>query len=299
LVAFPTETVYGLGADALNEQATQAIFLAKSRPACNPLIVHVLDVEQAERYGRFDPLARRLADTFWPGPLTLVMPLAATHGLSVAARAGLDSVALRAPAHPVARALLRAAERPVAAPSANRSGAVSPTLADHVMADLAGRIDLVLDGGPTRVGLESTIVACLEGEPRVLRPGGLSRAEIERALGRPLAAAAEAHDAVRAPGMLASHYAPRAALRLDAETVAPGESALDFGGRLLGAALRLDLSSSGDLAEAAARLYACLRRLDEAGAHCIAVAPIPHNGLGEAINDRLRRAAAPRDAMLP
>lgn len=299
LVAFPTETVYGLGADATSDAAVARIYAAKQRPRFNPLIAHVDSREAAEREGVFGPDARRLADAFWPGPLTLVTPRRADGRVSALARAGLDSVALRMPAHEGARAMIAAARRPVAAPSANRSGRVSPTSAAHVAADLGARVDLILDGGPTRVGVESTIVACLGGAPRLLRPGGVAREALEAALGRRLAAGG---DAVVAPGMLASHYAPRAQLRLDATRLEAGEVALDFGGRLLGAGVEgggaqagLDLSPSGDLAEAAANLFAFLHRLDATGATRLAVAPIPGEGLGEAIRDRLARAAAPRN----
>jgi L-threonylcarbamoyladenylate synthase len=264
LVAFPTETVYGLGADASDAQAVAALYAAKNRPSFNPLIAHTADRESAERQGVFNAPARTLALAFWPGPLTLVVPVAPGSCVSALARAGLDTVALRVPAHPVARALLAAAARPIVAPSANLSGRVSPTAAEHVLADLSGRIDFVLDGGPTDVGVESTVLAALgDGQIRLLRPGGLAREAIEAALGRPLAGGAES-DALRSPGMLASHYAPRAALRLNAVSLRPGEAALDFGGRLAGGAPRLDLSPSENLAEAAANLFAYLRALDAA-----------------------------------
>ncbi len=297
LVAFPTETVYGLGADATSEAAVARIYAAKGRPSFNPLIAHVASIADAEVQGVFSPEARRLAERFWPGPLTLVVPLAASATICVGVRAGQPSVALRAPSHPAALALLAATGRPIAAPSANRSGRVSPVTAAHVLEDLAGEVDLVLDDGPCPVGLESTIVACLQGPPRLLRPGGLSRTLIEDALGARLKGAA-ASGAIIAPGALASHYAPRAALRLDAASLARDEAGLDFGGRLsAGASARapvLDLSPARDLDEAAANLFAYLRALDALGPASIAVAPIPHHGLGEAINDRLSRAAAPR-----
>ncbi|MDB5508981.1 MAG: Sua5/YciO/YrdC/YwlC family protein [Hyphomicrobiales bacterium] len=294
LVAFPTETVYGLGADATSGVAVAKIYQAKDRPQFNPLISHVPDLAAAEREGLFDAQARALAEAFWPGPLTLVVPASPTCRISDLARAGLPSVALRVPAHPVARDLLIAAGLPVAAPSANRSGRISPTHAAHVMGDLDGRIDMVLDGGPTQVGLESTIVACLPEGVRLLRPGGIARASIEEVLGAPLLAAAT--DAgVTAPGMLASHYAPHARLRLNATQVEPEEAVLDFGGRFAHVqAASFDLSPRGNLVEAATHLFAFLRALDATGAETIAVAPIPHDGLGEAINDRLARAAAPR-----
>ena len=299
LVAMPTETVYGLAADATSDAAVAGIYAAKGRPTFNPLIAHVLGVEAAGEHARFDADAERLARAFWPGPLTLVLPVAATCRVSLLARAGLDSLALRAPDHPVARALIEAAGRPLAAPSANASGRVSPTTAGHVLADLDGRIDWILDAGPCRHGLESTIVACLDGEPTLLRPGALPREAIEAALGRPLASPAAVPgppDAPNAPGQLVSHYAPRARLRLAAVTVSPGEAALDFGGALAAepSRARLDLSPSRDLVTAAANLFAHLRALDRSGASAIAAAPIPERGLGAAINDRLRRAAAPR-----
>lgn len=295
LVAFPTETVYGLGADATDGRAVAAIYAAKGRPSFNPLIAHVATVEDALALGLFDLAATALARAFWPGPLTLVVPVAPGGHISDLARAGLDTVGLRVPDHPVAQALLAAAGRPVAAPSANRSGHVSPTTAAHVLADLDGRLDAVMDGGPTDVGVESTIVACLGGDPVLLRPGGVPRAAIEAVIGRPLAAATG--EATIAPGMLASHYAPDAAMRLDATAPEPGEALLAFGPVVPpGAAEVLNLSPTGDLAEAAANLFGHLRRLDASGARRIAVMPIPSEGLGEAIRDRLARAAAPRDA---
>lgn len=293
LVAFPTETVYGLGADATDGQAVAAIYEAKGRPSFNPLIAHLAEPDAARALGRFDAAADALARAFWPGPLTLVVPVAAGAGVSELARAGLDTVGLRVPDHPVARAILTAAGRPIAAPSANRSGHVSPTCAAHVLADLDGRIDAVVDGGPTAVGVESTIIACLGGHPVLLRPGGIARAAAEAVIDRPLAAASGG--ATIAPGMLASHYAPKAMIRLDARDVLPGEALLAFGPDVPeGAGLVLNLSPSGNLAEAAANLFGHLRRLDAAGAGRIAVMPIPAQGLGEAIRDRLTRAAAPR-----
>jgi len=296
LVALPTETVYGLAADATSDRAVAAIYEAKSRPVFNPLIIHVLDQSAAGREGLLDRRAEDLAAAFWPGPLTIVAPTAAACRVSQLARAGLDTIALRVPSHPVFRAVLRAAGVPLAAPSANLSGHVSPTRAEHVRADLDDHIDLILDDGPTKAGLESTIVACLARPPRLLRHGAIAKEEIEARLGLALAEglAVQGGGPV-APGMLASHYAPHAALRLEATDVAPGEAALDFAGALSEsrAALRLDLSPSGDLTEAAANLFAHLRALDRQ-AGVIAVAPIPAGGLGAAINDRLRRAAAPR-----
>jgi L-threonylcarbamoyladenylate synthase len=296
LVAFPTETVYGLGADAGNGEAIARLYVAKGRPRFNPLIAHVADLPAARRLARFDPSAERLAAAFWPGPLTLVLPKAAGCAVHDLATAGLDSIAVRVPDHAVARAILSAFGGPIVAPSANRSGHVSPTTAAHVRADLDDRIDLIVDGGPTPVGLESAIVACL-GTPALLRPGGLPRAAIEGVLGRPLAEA-PTESAPTAPGMLASHYAPRTRLRLNATSVAPGEALLAFGPALLHGAERasavLNLSPRGDPVEAAANLFAHLRALDAAGARAIAAMPIPRDGLGEAINDRLLRAAAPR-----
>ena len=298
LVAFPTETVYGLGADATSAAAVAGIYAAKERPRFNPLIAHLPTLQAAEREGVFDEYARSLAQAFWPGPLTLVVPVSASGTVCDLARAGLDSVALRVPDHVLAREVLAQTGRPVAAPSANPSGRVSPTSAAHVLADMTGRVDAVLDGGETAVGVESTIVACLGGVPRLLRPGGLAREAIEAVLGRSLAAAHGEAAAPRAPGMLASHYAPAARVRLNATTIAPGEAALLFGPEDLpgvseARAVR-NLSPSGDLPEAAANLFAYLRALDASGAPVIAVAPIPETGLGEAIADRLSRAAADR-----
>ncbi|MGE7416852.1 L-threonylcarbamoyladenylate synthase [Methylobacterium tarhaniae] len=299
LVAVPTETVYGLGADAGNPAAVAGIYAAKERPRFNPLIAHLPDLAAARREGDFGAEALRLAQAFWPGPLTLVVPVAAGGRVCDLARAGLPSVALRVPGSPLARAVLAAAGCPVAAPSANRSGRVSPTQADHVRGDLDGRIAAILDGGPCPVGVESTIVACLDGPPVLLRPGGVPRVAIEAVLGRKLALpSALAGAAPVSPGLLASHYAPRAAVRLDATEIRPGEAALLFGPTaprgLDAAATFLNLSPAGDLAEAAAHLFASLRRLDASGVATIAVAPIPEAGLGEAIRDRLARAAAPR-----
>jgi L-threonylcarbamoyladenylate synthase len=296
LVAMPTETVYGLAGDATSDRAVAAIYAAKGRPVFNPLIAHFADAASAASEGEFDGFAKALAAAFWPGPLTLVALAAKTCRVSLLARAGLDTLALRVPAHPVARALIVAAGAPLAAPSANRSGRVSPTTAAHVAADLDGRIDWILDAGPTPLGLESTVLACLGGPPRLLRPGALARERIEAELGVTLLAAGLEHSAPLAPGMLASHYAPRARLRLEARGAQAGEAALDFAGALAhgGASTPLDLSPRGDLDEAAANLFAYLRALDAGGATSIAVAPIPERGLGAAINDRLRRAAAPR-----
>jgi len=303
LVAFPTETVYGLGADAAKGTAVAKLYDAKGRPAFNPLIAHVPEGAAARRLGTFDAAATRLADAFWPGPLTLVLPRQPDCPVAELATAGLDTVGLRVPDHTVARDLLAAFGRPIVAPSANRSGHVSPTTAQHVLADLRGRIDLILDGGPAPVGIESTIVACL-GEPMLLRLGGVPRAEIERVLGHALVGPPPTpdpsadDDTPLAPGQLASHYAPRTPLRLDARGVQQGEALLAFGMTLPAGSERavrmLNLSPAGDLIEAAANLFSHLRALDRAGAAAIAVMPVPHDGLGEAINDRLRRAGAPR-----
>jgi L-threonylcarbamoyladenylate synthase len=301
LVAFPTETVYGLGADATNGAAIARLYAAKGRPAFNPLIAHVADVDAARRIARLDAAAGKLALAFWPGALTLVLPKAPDCPVAALATAGLDTIAVRVPAHPVARALLFACGKPVVAPSANRSGHVSPTQASHVLTDLRGRVDLILDGGATPIGVESTIVACL-GEPTLMRPGGIARDAIMRVLGSSLADAAGGSspqdDGPLAPGMLASHYAPRARLRLEATHVEPGEALLAFGAALPESAARaaavLNLSPDGDLIEAAANLFSQLRALDAENVNSIAVMPVPDEGLGEAINDRLRRAAAPR-----
>ncbi|SEF63724.1 L-threonylcarbamoyladenylate synthase [Bosea lathyri] len=297
LVALPTETVYGLAADATSGTAVASIYAAKERPSFNPLIAHLPDLAAARRQGLFDANALALAKAFWPGPLTLVVATSPGCEVSELARAGLNSVALRVPSHPVARAVLQAAGRPIAAPSANRSGRVSATSAAHVLVDLDGRIDAVLDAGPTQVGVESTIVACLDGAPRLLRPGGVPRAAIEGVIGRALVLAGEAGAAPISPGLLASHYAPAARVRLEAEAPRFGEAWLGFGPEPEGSsksAASLNLSLTGDLSEAAANLFGHLRRLDAQGVAAIAVASIPMQGLGEAINDRLRRAAAPR-----
>jgi L-threonylcarbamoyladenylate synthase len=295
LVAFPTETVYGLGADATNGEAVARLYAAKGRPRFNPLISHVPDAKAADGLARFPGDARRLAETFWPGPLTLVLAKADGCPVSELAAAGLDSIAVRVPAHPVARDLLKAFGKPVVAPSANQSGHVSPTTAQHVLTDLDGRIDLVLDDGATNVGIESTIVSCLDA-PTLLRPGGLPREDIERVLGHALLELEQpmADEAPLAPGMLASHYAPRASLRMNATGVRPGEALLAFGPNALSSTHTRNLSPKGDLVEAAANLFSHLRTLDSSGARAIAVMPIPNEGLGEAINDRLVRAAVPR-----
>jgi L-threonylcarbamoyladenylate synthase len=286
LAAFPTETVYGLGADATNGKAVAAIFAAKQRPSFNPLIVHVPDVDQARRHAEFSPLALKLSAAFWPGALTLVLPRRSNCALSLLVSAGLDSVALRVPVHKIAHALLVEAGVPVAAPSANPSGRVSPTTAAHVMEGLGARIDFILDGGPTPLGIESTVIGFADDAPVLLRPGALTREAIEAVAG-PLRAAPGG--AVSSPGQLQSHYAPQTGLRLNARQAGADEVLLGFG-PVVGATR--NLSPRGDLGEAAANLFAMLRVLD--GPKIIAVSPIPETGLGEAINDRLRRAAAKR-----
>jgi len=293
LVAFPTETVYGLGADAADDRAVAAIFAAKQRPRFNPLIVHIGDTAMAEAWALLDDRARLLAGRFWPGPLTLVLARRPGCPVSLLASAGLDTIALRVPRHPVAARLLRAFAGPIAAPSANRSGRLSPTTASHVAAELDAEVSVILDDGPTAIGLESTIVDLSRTPARLLRPGGLPAEEIEAAIG-PLAGI-EAGAAPVAPGMLESHYAPALPLRLEAGTVEDDEALLAFGPLApAGARKTLNLSPSGDLTQASANLFAHLRRLDASGARRIAVMAVPEEGLGRAINDRLRRAAAPR-----
>ncbi len=291
LVAFPTETVYGLGGDARSDRAVARIFAAKGRPRFNPLIVHLPDAAAARGLAVFDARADALAAAFWPGPLTLVLPLRAGSGLSGLVTAGLPTVALRVPAHPVARALLQVFGGPLAAPSANPSGRVSPTRAAHVIEGLGGRIDAVIDGGPCAVGVESTIVG-LDGAARLLRPGGVPVEALETALGLPLLLPEAGK--ITAPGQLAAHYAPGALVRLEAVAARPNEVWIGFGPQSAGAAL--SLSRAGDLVEAAARLFHTLREADRLAGPggAIAVAPVPETGLGRAINDRLRRAAAPR-----
>ncbi len=287
IVAFPTETVYGLGADATSSDAVLKIYETKGRPRFNPLIVHVADLEMAKSLVEMSPLAEKLA-RFWPGPLTLVLPKRKDATLSDLVTAGLDTVGVRVPDHPLALALIRAAGLPLAAPSANRSGKLSPTTAAQVRTAFAGLVP-VLDGGPSQSGVESTILAVDGDTVTQLRAGALAREEIEALLGQPVALA-KAGDAIAAPGMLASHYAPNAKLRLNATSPRPGEAYLGFGS----GQATLNLSPTGDLREAARNLFSMLHELD-ASAAAIAVAPIPHTGLGEAINDRLKRAAAPRD----
>ncbi|MFO1185194.1 MAG: L-threonylcarbamoyladenylate synthase [Bauldia sp.] len=296
LVAMPTETVYGLAADATNAHAVAGIFEAKGRPAFNPLIIHCASVEEARAHGVFDPVAEQLAEAFWPGPMTLVLERQASSPVADLATAGLGTIALRVPAHPVANELISTFGRPLAAPSANRSGRLSATAAAHVIADLGDAVAVVLDAGPSPVGVESTIVSTAGGKVTVLRPGAIPRAAIKSVARAPLASAGPG-SAIAAPGMLALHYAPEAHLRLNATVVLPGEALLTFGGgRPPGwekAAGMRDLSPAGSLREAAANLFSALRMLDER-ADVIAVTPIPGTGLGEAINDRLARASAPR-----
>lgn len=296
LVAFPTETVYGLGADATQAWAVARIYDAKERPSFNPLIAHVADLDAARREAALPEPALRLAAAFWPGPLTIVAPAMPGGSVCDLARAGLPSVAVRIPAHPVAQALIAALGRPIAAPSANRSGHVSPVTAAHVAEDLWGKVDMILDGGRTAAGLESTIVSFCEAAPALLRPGAIARESIEKIIGAKLAA--PSHAEILAPGMTPAHYAPAARLRLEAHELNAGEAALDFGGRLAAraepGAFVLDLSPSGDLVEAAANLFAYLREFDARHIANVAVAHVPERGLGEAINDRLRRASAPK-----
>jgi L-threonylcarbamoyladenylate synthase len=304
LVAFPTETVYGLGCDATNDRAVAAVFAAKGRPSFNPLIVHFANADAAEREALFNDRARAVARALWPGPLTLVLPRRAGCRLSRLASAGLDTVAVRVPAHDVAHALLAAAGVPVAAPSANRSGELSPTTAAHVAASLDGVPAMILDGGPTRIGLESTVVDLSGERPALLRPGGVPRAAVEAITG-PLDVPAEdpAEAARKSPGRIARHYAPHTPLRINARSVASGEALLAFGPNLPTGADKAvavaNLSPAGNTEEAAANLFAFLHRLDVAGAAAIACAPVPVDGLGAAINDRLVRAAEPLPAAAP
>jgi L-threonylcarbamoyladenylate synthase len=290
LVAFPTETVYGLGADATDGEAVARIFAAKGRPRFNPLIVHVAGLAMAERLGTLNDKARALADAFWPGALTLVVERTPDCAASELVSAGLSTIALRMPAHDVAQDLIAAAGVPLAAPSANPSEHLSPTTAQHVAKGLGGKVGMILDGGRSALGLESTVCGIFGDEIIQLRPGAVPREEIERIAG-PLSG--RAPDATHSPGQMARHYAPRAKLRLNAKDIAPGEALLAFGAEVASheGAMR-NLSKSGDLVEAAANLFAYLRELDESGAAAIAVMPIPETGLGEAINDRLARAAA-------
>jgi L-threonylcarbamoyladenylate synthase len=292
IVAFPTETVYGLGANALNAPAVAKIFAAKERPRFNPLIVHVLGLKEAEAHAVVNVTARKLAEAFWPGPLSLVLPRAQDCEIAELVSAGLDTIALRAPAHPVARALLAESGLPIAAPSANRSGRISPTLAEHVELELGDIPAMILDGGPCARGLESTVVGVVGDQTTLLRVGALPREEIEAVLGHSLAIPGPKAK-ISSPGQLESHYAPRMPLRLDVVAPRNGEALLAFGPDAPDfAGPTINLSNRGDLAEAAVKFFAALRTLDASGAKAIAVMPIPGHGLGEAINDRLRRAAA-------
>lgn len=292
LVSFATETVYGLGGDATNDRAVAAIFAAKERPNFNPLICHYPTANAAFRTVIANERAHRLAEAFWPGPLTLVLPRARDCPVSLLAGAGLDTLAVRVPAHDIANALLREIDRPVAAPSANRSGKISPTTAQHVVAELSGRVAAVLDCGPCSVGVESTVLDLSGDDAVLLRPGGVTVEAIEATIGAVTYHAAPG--VLRSPGLLASHYAPRTPVRLDVSEVHPDEALLAFGTALPGAGSVFNLSETSDLTEAAARLFAGLHALDATGAQHIAVMSIPEHGLGRAINDRLRRAAAPR-----
>lgn len=295
LVAFATETVYGLGADATNSRAVAGIFEAKGRPRFNPLIVHVADFAAAESFAVIGPKGHLLAKAFWPGPLTLVLRRRAQAGISDLVTAGLETVAVRVPDHPVSLALLNSCGLPIAAPSANRSGHVSPTRAEHVAADLGDAAAFILDAGPCRHGLESTIVDASGERLVLLRSGAVTIEAIEAVLGEKIGRSLDGGERPQAPGQLASHYAPRARLRLEAETVGSGEALLAFGADLPDAQGPVfNLSATGDLVEAAANLFAALRWLDQEGIETIAVMPLPEHGLGEAINDRLRRGAAER-----
>ena len=293
LIAFPTETVYGLGGDATNDAAVAAIFAAKGRPSFNPLIVHGPDAESFAGAVVFDDRARLLADRFWPGPLTLVLPRHPAATVSLLASAGLDSIAVRVPAHPIARDLLAAAGTLVAAPSANPSGRISPTTAQHVEDGLGDKVAMILDGGPCAVGVESTVIDLTGPVPTLLRPGGVTHEALSQAIGPVAIAGPVQPQGLKSPGMLSSHYAPTLPVRLNVREARPDEALLGFGA--CGQA-QLNLSPAGDLTEAAANLFAMLRRLDDSRFAAIAVSPVPEHGLGLAINDRLRRAAAPRSS---
>ena len=299
LVAVPTETVYGLAADATNDDAVARIFEAKSRPQFNPLIIHVASIEMAKRYVAFPALASKLAKEFWPGPLTMVLPRHEDSAVSFLVSAGFDTIAVRMPDHATAQALITAVDRPLAAPSANRSGTISPTTADHVRTSLGDKVDLILDGDACAVGIESTIVEVEGDAVTLLRPGGIARATIERFLGQPVCDGPHTKKP-QAPGMLESHYAPRAALRLNASAPEEGEAFLGFGAVNSNSPYALNLSPAGDLREAAAHFFKHLHALDRIAAthrlKGIAAAPVPMEGLGEAINDRMVRAAAPRSS---
>ena len=292
LVAFPTETVYGLGGDATSDKAVAAIYAAKGRPQFNPLIAHVADVRALDALIEWNENARMLATQFWPGPLTLVLLRKKDCPVSLLASAGMDTLAVRIPSHPVARQLLTEVGRPIAAPSANLSGKLSPTTPLHVVESLGGKVDMVLAGGKSTVGLESTVIDLVSKQPRILRPGGITKEQLEKAIGSVEAAMTDS-SALLSPGMLPSHYAPNLPLRLNAENVAANEALLAFGPNMLikGGAIRLNLSEKGDLDEAAANLFAMLRQLDQPRFSGIAVMPVPDTGLGVAINDRLKRAS--------
>jgi L-threonylcarbamoyladenylate synthase len=289
LVAMPTETVYGLAADATNDKAVASIYAAKQRPQFNPLISHVATAEQAFALGEFSSDAQKLAAAFWPGPLTIVVNRKPSCPISLLCSAGLPTIALRVPSHPVALALLSDVERPIAAPSANRSGRISPTTAEHVKRSLGSAVNFILEGGPSEVGVESTVIHMSDHGPLLLRAGGLARTNIEKTLGHKLVAPKT--KTMHSPGMMDSHYAPMASLRLNADMPLQGEAFLGFGHVDYGA---YNLSKRADLTEAAANLFNMLHTIDDSLPERIAVAPIPHEGLGEAINDRLQRAAAPR-----
>lgn len=301
LAGLPTETVYGLAADATNAEAVARIYEAKGRPRFNPLISHVTDLAQALEHGVFDGNALALAEAFWPGPLTLVVPLRAGSAISDLARAGLDTVALRVPGRDTARAIIAAAGRPLAAPSANRSGRISPTTAGHVAEELGDKVDIIIDGGPADVGVESTVISCMDGRVTLLRPGGVSREAVERITGLRPDSPMDSPDAPRSPGMLASHYAPLAPLHMNATQPPREHAVLTLGPqKIVGeghSGAVFNLSERGDLREAAARLFSALRELDATRPVAISVVPIPMQGLGEAINDRLARAAAPREIL--
>ncbi len=296
VVSLPTETVYGLGADARDGIAVASIFELKGRPQFNPLIVHIENIEEADRIGRFDKISRKLAEAFWPGPLTIVLPRKTDSGISDLVTAGLDTIALRVPDHPVAQEILSLAGCPIAAPSANLSGRISPTTAEHVAADFHNVDLLIVDGGPTVLGLESTVVSCSETGVFILRPGTVTTEEIEQVLGQKVSFSKADEANPVSPGQLLSHYAPKSTIRLNAGSVSQTEGLLAFGQETpKGAAMVLNLSQSGDLKEAAANLFAMLRELDSGNLSGIAVMPVPEEGLGISINDRLKRAAAPRD----
>ncbi|MDD3288810.1 MAG: L-threonylcarbamoyladenylate synthase [Alphaproteobacteria bacterium] len=295
LVAFPTETVYGLGADATNDHAIAAVYAAKGRPVFNPLIVHLPDTRNIDKLVVWNETAQKLADKFWPGPLTLILPRALNCSVSLLASAGLNTLAVRVPSHPVALDLLNSAGLPIAAPSANASGKLSPTTPEHVAESLGDSVDMILDGGKTSVGVESTVLDLTGSRPMILRYGGIAPEQLEEITGSiDLPSSSEN---IKSPGMMTSHYAPDLFVRLNADSASPDEALLCFGedAHIKGGAERLNLSKQGDLNEAAANLFSMLRALDKTHHRAIAVMPIPNTGLGMAINDRLRRAAAPRD----